>query len=189
MARQITNLACSRPGVVRSRHGFTLMEAMLAMSIVGVGILSMMQLFTACTFQNRQAVNMTTAMLLAQNVQETMAGLTFSDPAFGKTYFGAEPGQTVGSYDDVDDFDAKTFNPPIDSVRQPVSALPNYAQVVSVWPVYANQLSSNANTVSPDVSQTTYTGAARVTVRVLHRRDAASPFNEVYRTSWIRVAD
>jgi hypothetical protein len=172
---------------------------MLATAIVGIGILSMMQLFTACTIQNRQAVNMTAAMLLAQNVQETMAGLAFSDPAFGKTYFGPEPGQTVASYDDIDDFDdgdggkgtaaAKIFNPPIDSTRQPIAQMANYAQDVSVWPVYTNQLSSNANPSSPDTSQLAYTGAARVTVRILHRRDAGAPWAEVYRTSWIRVAD
>jgi prepilin-type N-terminal cleavage/methylation domain-containing protein len=180
-------------------RGFTLLEAMLATSIVGIGILSMMQLFTACTIQNRQAVNMTAAMLLAQNVQETMAGLAFSDPAFGKTYFGPEPGQTVGSFDDIDDFDdgdggkgtaaAKIFNPPIDSTRQQIPQMANYAQDVSVWPVYPNQLSSNSNTSAPDMNQLTYTGAARVTVRILHRRDATAAWTEIYRTSWIRVAE
>ena len=45
----------------RRRRGFTLIEASLATVIVGVGILSMMQLFTACTQQNGNAVNMTTA--------------------------------------------------------------------------------------------------------------------------------
>ena len=181
------------------RRGFTLIEVMIAMSIVGIGILSMMQLFTACTIQNRQAVNMTAAMLLAQNIQETMAGLPFSDPAYGKTYFGPEPGQTLASYDDIDDFDdgdggkgtaaAKIFNPPIDSARQQITQLSNYAQDVSVWPVYVNQLSSNSNPSSPDTSQLTYTGAARVTVRILHRQSPTKPWTEVYRTSWIRVAD
>jgi Tfp pilus assembly protein PilV len=171
------------------RGGFTLIEASLATIIVGVGILSMMQLFTACTRTNGAAVNMTTAMLLAENIRETMAGLSFSDPAYGKTYFGAEPGQTLGSYDDIDDFDGKTYNPPIDSTRQTISSLSEYSQVVSVWPVYATQLSSNSNPASPDFSQTTYTGAARVTVRILHRRTPTSTPNEVYRTSWIRVAE
>jgi Tfp pilus assembly protein PilV len=185
---------------LRSRTGgFTLIEAMLATTIVGVGILSMMQLFTACTQQNRQAVNMTTAMLLAQNIQETMAGLPFSDPAYGKTYFGPEPGQTLASYDDIDDFDdgdggkrttaAKVFNPPIDSTRQPITQLSPYAQDVSVWPVYTNQLSSNSNPNSPDVSQLSYTGAARVTVMILHRQNPTDKWTEVYRTSWIRVAE
>jgi prepilin-type N-terminal cleavage/methylation domain-containing protein len=175
-------------------RGFTLIEAMTAMAIIGVGVLSMMQLFTACTLQNRMAANMTTAMLLAQNVQETMAGLAFTDPAFGKTYFGPEPGQTIASYDDIDDFDTKSspanlYNPPIDSTRARVTALSDYAQDVSVWPIYPNKLGGNTNPASPDLAQTAYTGAARVTVRILHRRRPADPWTEVYRTSWIRVAD
>src|ERR1044071_3509441 len=145
----------------RNRRGFTLIEASLATMIVVVGILSIMQLFTACTTQNGAAANMTTAMLLAENIQETMAGLSFSDPAFGKTYFGVEPGQTLAGYDDMDDFDGKTVNPPIDSTRTTIPTLSQYSQVVSVWPVYPNQLSANSNTASPDISQTTYTGEAR----------------------------
>jgi prepilin-type N-terminal cleavage/methylation domain-containing protein len=169
------------------RRGFTLIEASLATVIIGVGVLSMMQLFTACTRQNVAASNMTTAMLLAENIQETMAGVSFSDPAYGKTYFGPEPGQTLPSYDDIDDFDGKTFNPPIDSTRTAIPSLSQYSQVISVWPVYANQLSANSNTASPDISQTTYTGAARVTVRILHAQNPAETPTEVYRTSWIRV--
>jgi type II secretory pathway pseudopilin PulG len=173
----------------RPRPGFTLMETMLATIIVGTGVLSMMELFNACTRQNAGAADMTTAMLLAGNVQETMAGLSFNDPAYGRTYFGSEPGQTLGSFDDVDDFDAQTFDPPIDSTRQQIPTLTQYAQVVSVWPVYSNQLSSNANPSSPEFLQTAYTGAARVTVRILHRRKPTDVATEVYRTSWIRVAE
>jgi len=169
------------------RRGFTLIEASLATIIIGVGVLSMMQLFTACTKQNGAASNMTTAMLLAENIQETMAGVSFSDPAYGKTYFGPEPGQTLHSYDDIDDFDGKTFSPPIDSTRSAIPSLSQYSQVISVWPVYANQLSANSNTASPDISQTTYTGAARVTVRILHQQSPTDAPTEVYRTSWIRV--
>ena len=159
------------------------------MVIVGVGILSMMELFTVCTRQNGAAVNMTTAMMLADNIQETMAGLSFTDPAYGKTYFGAEPGQTLGSFDDVDDFDGQTFNPPIDSTRQGIPTLSSYSQVVSVWPIFANQLSSNTNPAAPEISQSVYTGAARVTVRIMYRRNPADTPTEVYRTSWIRVQE
>src|SRR5436190_6347822 len=162
----ITPMGCRKNNPTRRRRGFTLIEASLATIIVGLGVLSMMQLFAACTRQNAAAASMTTAMLLAENVQETMAGLSFSDPAYGKTYFGAEPGQTLGSFDDVDDFDAQTFNPPIDSTRARINSLANYTQVVSVWPVYPNQLSSNANPSNPEFLQTAYTGAARVTVRI-----------------------
>ncbi len=160
---------------------------MLAVVIVGVGVLGSMNLLAACSRQNSAAASMTTAMLLAENIQETMAGLSFTDPAYGKTYFGAEPGQVLATYDDVDDFDGQTFNPPIDSLRKPIAGLPNYEQVVSVWPVYSNKLNSNTNPASPDIPKTTYTGAARVLVRVLHRKTVSSPFVEIYRTRWIRV--
>jgi type II secretory pathway pseudopilin PulG len=177
----------SRPN--QRRPAFTLLEASLATIIVGLGILSMMELFSASTRQNGAAANMTTAMLLAENVQETMAGLSFNDPAYGRTYFGSEPGQTLGSFDDVDDFDGQTFSPPIDATRKPISSLSSYSQVVSVWPVYPNQLSANLNPTSPDFLQTTYTGAVRVTVRILHRKSPTAVPSEVYRMSWLRVAE
>jgi type II secretory pathway pseudopilin PulG len=178
-----------RSGPSQLRRGFTLIEAGLATIIVGLGVLAMMELFYASTRQNGTAASMTTAMLLAENIQESMAGLSFNDPAFGRTYFGSEPGQTLGSFDDVDDFDGQTFNPPIDSTRKPISILSSYSQVVSVWPVYPNQLSANADPSSADFLQTTYTGAVRVTVRVLRRTSPAAVPSEVYRTSWLRVAE
>jgi type II secretory pathway pseudopilin PulG len=179
----------TQPATRRPRAAFTLIETSLATMIVGVGILSVMQLFFACTRQNASATSMTTAMLLAENIQETMANLSFNDPAYGRTYFGPEPGQTLGSYDDVDDFDGQTFSPPIDATRKPIPALSSYSQVVSVWPVYANQLSANLDPAHPDFLQTTYTGAARVTVRILHKNTPTSTATEVYRMSWIRVAE
>jgi len=170
-----------------ARRGFTLIEASLATVIVGVGVLAMMRLFAACTLQNRESNHTTTAMLLAENIQETMASLTLVDPAYGVTYFGPEPGQTLASYDDVDDFNSQTFSPPIDATRQPIAALWQYSQVVSVWPVYANKLNSNTNPSSPDFPQLSYTGAARVLVRIMYQKTPTAPAAEVFRTSWIRV--
>jgi type II secretory pathway pseudopilin PulG len=179
----------------RRRRGFTLMEATLATIIVGVGVTAAMTLFDACTRQNRAAASMTTAMHLAQNIQETMAGLALVDPAFGSTYFGAaniEPGQKRGvlsTYDDVDDFDGENYCPPIDSTRQPIPALSQYTQSISVWPVDKYKLTQNSNPAAPDTPQTVYTGAVRVTVRILYQRTPTDAKHEVYRTSWIRVAD
>jgi hypothetical protein len=183
------------PGRRGRRSGFTLMEATLATIIVGVGVTAAMGLFEACTRQNSAAAHMTTAMHLAQNIQETMAGLSLVDPAFGSTYFGAaniEPGQTRGvlsTYDDVDDFDGESYNPPIDSMRQRITSLSQYTQVISVWPVDRYRLTQNSNPAAPDTPQTVYTGAVRVTVRILYRKTPADASHEVYRTSWLRVAD
>lgn len=172
---------------LRVRRGFTLMEAALATVIVGTGVLAAAQLFGACATQNIHGAQATVAMMLANNIQETTANLAFSDPQLGRSYYGAEPGETTATWDDLDDFDDRTFNPPLDARRQPIAGMAQYSQVVTVRPVYPNQLSSNNNDASPTISTATYTGAARVRVRVLYRPSPDRPAEEVYQRSWIRL--
>lgn len=147
-----------------------------------------MSLAGALTAQNATAGQATTAMLLASNVQEAMAGLSFNDPAYANTYFGPEPGETLAGYNDVDDFDGRTFNPPIDAARQPVTGLAQYSQVVSVVPVFPTKLNSNLNPTALEIPKSTNTGAVRVQVRVLYRPVPSVPAVEVFRSSWIRTA-
>lgn len=181
------HLPCRR-GRLRRRLGFTLTEAALATVIVGVGISGLMTLAAALTEQNATAGRMSTALLLASNVQEAMEGLSFNDPAYAGTYFGPEPGETLASFNDIDDFDGQTLSPPIDAARQPIAALGQYTQVVSVVPVYGNKLNSNLNAALPELPKTAYTGAVRVTVKVLYKRVPTATGQEVYRASWIRTA-
>lgn len=155
--------------------------------IIGVGFTAMFSLFQTCTENNRLAGQMTSAMNLANNIQETMAGLSFNDPIYASKYFGPEPGETLATYNDVDDFDGQTFNPPVNSQRAAIAAMNQFTQVVSVVPVYATKLSSNTDPNSPEIPKTTYTGAVRVTVRILYRARTTDPNVEVYRHSWIRV--
>jgi len=67
----------------RRNQGFTLIEASLAVTIVGTALLAVMQLFGVCTQQNRMGSSMTTALYLANNIQEAMADLPFNDPVSG----------------------------------------------------------------------------------------------------------
>jgi hypothetical protein len=62
-----------------------------------------------------------------------------------------------------------------------------YTQVVTVRPVFPEQLSSNSNDASPTISTATYTGAARMRVRVLYRPTPTAPAEEVYQRSWLRL--
>lgn len=171
---------------MRARRGFTLIEASMTTMIIGVAFVAVMQLFAACTQQNRVGENLTTAMLLAENIQETMAGLPFDDPAYGASSFGPEAGQTLAGFDDVDDFDGLVCSPPIDSFRRPIPAMSQFTQSVSVLPVYPTQLSSNSDLSSSEIPKGTYTGAVRVTVRIMYA-DAGDTPVEIFRTSWIRV--
>jgi len=155
----------------RRNQGFTLIEASLAVTIVGTALLAVMQLFGVCTQQNRMGSSMTTALYLANNIQEAMADLPFNDPISGKTTFGFETGETLASFDDVDDFNGFASTPPINSQRSAVAELSHYQQIVQVQAVDPNRLTLVA----------TGTDAVRVTVRILH--DGA----EVYRTQWVRM--
>jgi prepilin-type N-terminal cleavage/methylation domain-containing protein len=172
------------------RRGFTLIETALASIIVGVGIVATMQLFATCTMDNRSAAQMSTAAMLANNVHEAMLGaeVTFADPGTAHRYFGPEPGESLATFDDLDDFDGASMSPPIDSLRKPIASLSEYTQVVSVWPVYPNKLSVNSNESNPDIpNKSTYTGALRVRVRILHRATPGAVPREVYRTSWVHL--
>src|SRR5688500_8555732 len=169
------------------RRGFTLIEAALTTAITGIAFVAIMELFSACTHQNRVGSNITTAMLLAGHVQETMAGLQFNDPATGRANFGPEIGQQLLGYNDIDDFDGQTLNPPIDALRRPIPELKQFTQHVIVMPVYPTQLSANSDPAAPAIPRSAYTGAARVTVRILYRAGATDVPMEVYRSSWIRV--
>ena len=157
------------------------------MIIIGIGVVASIRLFSACSMENRTSNQMTTAMLLCSHVREAMVGLTFNDPISGETNFGFESGETLVSFDDVDDFDGQTFNPPIDSLRSTITSMGQYTQVVSVFPVFPNKLNSNLNELAPEIPKTTYTGAVRVRVRVLYKANAADPAQEVYRASWTRL--
>jgi prepilin-type N-terminal cleavage/methylation domain-containing protein len=168
-------------------RGFTLMETALAIVIVGVGFLSVFELYTNTSRQNFESASVTTAAALAGNVREMMQGLRFDDPVDRLRRFGAESGEDVGDFDDVDDFDGVSLNPPLDSTRQPLEALSQYTQVVSVMPVDANRPSMNTNEAAPTIPKTAYTGAVRVRVRILYAASPAEPQREVYRAQWLRM--
>lgn len=177
-----------RPQIFRSiRRGFTLIETAMATVIVGVGIFGTMTLFAACSNQNNESGQTTVAILLASNVQEAMANVPFNDPVWGRATYGAETGETLATWNDLDDFDGATLNPPIDSLRTQLAEMSQYQQVISVVPVYPTQLSSNTSDASPAIPKTTYTGAARVRVRIMYRPTTSDIWQEVYRCSWIRL--
>jgi type II secretory pathway pseudopilin PulG len=163
--------------------GFTLIEAAMTTVIIGVGILASMSLFAACSQQNMNSSEMTTAMMLATNIQEAMANLAFCDPITGKTTFGPEGGETLASYDDLDDFDGQTISPPIDALRASIPNLSQYSQVINVDPVDPNNLSV---TLPKTITNRT---AVRIQVHVYFKPVTGGASEEVYRTDWVRTEE
>jgi prepilin-type N-terminal cleavage/methylation domain-containing protein len=175
------------PSGARRRRGFTLPEASLAVLIVGVGFLAVMELFSACTMENQRSAQVTTAQLLSANIQELTTGLAFKDPYYSSTTWGAESGESLTSYNDIDDLDGLTFNPPIDSMRAAIPELSKYTQVVTVMPVDPNRPGNNTDTLKPEIGKGTYTGGVRIRVTVLYRAHATEVPVEVVRSSWVRL--
>jgi type II secretory pathway pseudopilin PulG len=140
-----------------ARKGFTLIEAALVTTIISFGVLAMLQLLAVGTVSNNDGAEMSTAINLAKSVRELMIGMPIADPVT-PTHWGAETGENLASYNDIDDFDGKTYSPPIDARKVSITALTDWSQTITV------------KTVDPNLLTTTVpngtTAAVRVTVNV-----------------------
>ncbi|MGE5610210.1 MAG: type IV pilus modification PilV family protein [Bacillota bacterium] len=151
------------------RRGFTLLEAALVTCIVGVGITSLLQLMAAGTVCNTTGTELTTGLNLAKNIREMTLGLAFADPTSVNRWdpsvpphWGPESDEpTVQSYDDVDDLDGASFNPPIDARRQSLTEFANWTQSIKVTSVDPDYLPNDkvGNGKSP---------AIRITCTITH---------------------
>ena len=175
------------PCASRSRAAFTLPEASLAVLIVAIGFVAVMELFGACTNENQRSAQITTAQMLVSNVQEMMGGLFFRDPYNPTNPFGPDLGESELTWNDFDDFDGASFNPPKDSMRATIPELAKYAQIVTVTPVDPNRPGNNTDETKLEIGKGVYTGALRVRVIVKYRARPTEAFVEVLNTSWIRL--
>src|SRR3954466_12644353 len=92
-----------------ARGGFPLIEAALVTTIISFGVLAMLQLLAVGTVSNSDGAEMSTAINLAKSVREMMIGMPIADPTT-PTHWGAEAGENLMGYDDIDDYDGKTYS-------------------------------------------------------------------------------
>ena len=81
-------------------------------------------------------------MNLAKNIRELSLGLKFVDPV-NPMHWGPEMGESLATYNDTDDFDLRTYSPPIDVRRQVLSTYPGWAQKIAVQSVDPDLLTSS----------------------------------------------
>jgi type II secretory pathway pseudopilin PulG len=131
------------PAVVARRTrcgGFTLIEAAIVTAIVGIGIVGLLELLAAGSMANINSKQLTTAVFLANNVNEMMQGQ---------------------DYDALKaSFDNKTYKPPKDGRGADLVGFDSWQQIVDVSYVLPQRLT----TVVPD-SQVEPT--SRVTVKIM----------------------
>ncbi|UCF43263.1 MAG: prepilin-type N-terminal cleavage/methylation domain-containing protein [Planctomycetota bacterium] len=155
------------------KTGFTLVEVLVAVILVGLAIACLLAANTSFTNTNAAGLDLSTAEFLSEQIKELTALLPVVDPNTGTDLFGPEEA-TLADYDDLDDFDEASFSPPINADRQPLSNFAAFTQQVTVENVNAADFEQVVGDHTSDF--------VKVTVKVsLNAREISS-------TSWLRAS-
>ena len=155
------------------KNGFSIIEVLIAILLVGLAIASLVAANSAFTQANGAGVDLSTAEFLLEQIKELTAMLPVVDPNTGLTTFGPETGETLANYDDLDDFDDETFSPPIDTHRNTLSNFTTFSQQVTVENVNPTDFETVVNDHSSPF--------VRITVKVFQGS------TEVTSSCWLRA--
>jgi len=157
----------------RRHSGFSLIEVLIGIVLVALAVTSLMVANGAFTKANDAGVDLSTAEFLIEQIRELTTLLAVVDPESGISTFGPETGETLASYDDLDDFDGANFSPPISVNRGLLNNFATFTQQITVENVSA----SNFEQVVSDHSSY----FVRVTVRIFLGS------REIDSASWLRA--
>jgi len=122
----------------RSQDGFTFIEVLIAILLVGLAIVSLISANGAFTQANAVGTELSTSEFLIEQIRELTTALPVIDPDTGTSTFGPETSETLANYDDLDDFNGASFSPPISADRNALADLSAYTQQITVENVSAS---------------------------------------------------
>ena len=154
------------------KSGFTFVEVLIAIILVGLAIASLVAANSSFTKANSAGTNLSTAEFLIEQIKELTVLLPVIDPNTGTSIFGPEEA-TLADYDDLDDFDGASFSPPISVGRETLNDFAAFSQQITV----ENVNPANFEEVISDHNSS----FVRVTVKVFLN------FREISSFSWIRT--
>ena len=153
--------------------GFSLVEVLIAVIFVGLAVAALVGANGALTKANGTGTDLSTAEFLIGEISELTALLSVVDPENGVSTFGPEAGETLATYDDLDDFSGAVFSPPINANRSVINSSAGFSQQITVENVSASDFEQVVGNHSSDF--------VRVTVRIfLNGRQISS-------ASWLRA--
>jgi type II secretory pathway pseudopilin PulG len=158
---------------IKREGGFSFIEVLISILLVGLAIASLVAANSAFTMANGAGADLSTAEFLSEQIRELTTLLPVIDPLTGDETFGPESSETLATYDDVDDFDGASFSPPISADKNPLNDFAAFSQHVTVENVSA----SNFEQIVTDHSS----NFIRVTVQV------SMNSNVISSTSWLRA--
>ena len=163
----------------RSPKGFSLVEVLIAVVLVGLSITALVVANNSFTQANSFGADLSTAEFLVEQIRELTTMLPVVDPDVTTwTILGPEEA-TLADYDDVDDFDgfdSAALGGPIDAGKQPLTSFAAFRQQVTVQRVNP----SNFDEIWAD-DHDPPSDFVRVTVTVLQNN------TQISSTSWIRA--
>jgi len=113
------------------KSGFSLIEVLIAVVLVGLAITALVVASNSFTMANGAGTDLSTAEFLVEQIRELTALLPVVDPQSGTATFGPEEANLSG-YDDLDDFDGASFSPPISANRDVLNDFAAFSQHVTV---------------------------------------------------------
>jgi type II secretory pathway pseudopilin PulG len=155
-----------------ARGGFSLIEAVVAIAVVGFGVASLMVAMASGTQVNARSEEITQATFLAQQIREWTMTIPFYDQDEGDKDNPPGPDGTDPQtfVDDLDDLMGVTYSPPRDGEGDPLSDMDGWSQTIEISPRRPDDIRSE---VQSGWSTVLY-------VEVTIRRDG----REVLRTGW-----
>ncbi|MBW8038828.1 MAG: prepilin-type N-terminal cleavage/methylation domain-containing protein [Planctomycetes bacterium] len=158
----------------RYQGGFSLIEVLIAIILIGIAIASLVAANSSFTKTNAAGTNLSTAEFLLEQIRELTVLLPVVDPLTEYDTFGPEADEpTLADYDDLDDFDGAVFSPPISADRATLNNFAAFTQQVTV----ENVSKTNFEQVVADRSSY----FVRVTVKVLFNSE------EIISAGWVRA--
>ena len=164
--------------VSRREGGFSLVEILISVILVGLSITALLFASNSFTMANDAGTDLSTAEFLVEQIRELTTLLPLVDgDATTWNSLGPETGETLAVYDDVDDFDgfdSTSLGAPIDAGRNTLTALSAFNQTVTVEKV-------NQSDFDVVVADTNTSAFARVTVVI------SVNGQQITSASWIRA--
>jgi type II secretory pathway pseudopilin PulG len=160
--------------VKKYKGGFSFVEVLLAIILVGIAVASLVAVNASFTMENSTGTELSTAEFLIEQIRELTIQLPVIDPNLETATFGPEAGETaLAFYDDLDDFDGVAFSPPINAERAPLNDFAPFVQQITVENVSAG----NFELVVPDLSSS----FVRVTVTITMNSE------QICSADWVRA--
>ncbi len=158
---------------LRPRPGFSLLEVVISLFLVGTLMVVALEALTAATTGRTRNGNQAQGVLLAQALLNEILDQPYLEPVDSPT-FGPETGETTGgtrnAFDDVDDYDGWTASPPEGKDGTDLPLTTDWTRTVTLQWAQPNTLTASSPTDS---------GLKQILVTVEHKGATVATLSQV----------